>query len=107
MSAKSLLKEQVNQEQHSIFHAEKSESRKSQGWISDMEIYGPTSATKSGYFLLIWLMVCLRSWLFLSFLANFKSWLFVLVSGYFGCCIVILLSKYCLEGRFFHSEKGT
>ena len=32
--------------------------QKSQGWISDMGIDGPTFVPKSGYFLLIWVKVC-------------------------------------------------
>ena len=29
-----------------------------QGWVSDMEIDGPTFVPKSGYFLLSWVKVC-------------------------------------------------
>ena len=69
-----------------------------------MKIDGP----KTGYFLSIWVKVCLKSWIFLTFSASIIGWFldkmlalsnkesaFVLVSGFFSCCcIFIILSKY-------------
>ena len=51
---------------------------KIQGWLSDLEIDGPT-------FLLIWVKVCLKK---------------VIASGFFCCYVFTILFKYYLEGRF-------
>ena len=47
-----------------------------QRWISDMEIDGPTSVPESGYFLLIWVQVCLKKLDFSYFLSQFYELVF-------------------------------
>ena len=47
-----------------------------QGWISDMEIDGPTFVPNNGYFLLIWVKVCLEK---LAFYLLFEP---ILLAGF-------------------------
>ena len=47
------------------------EGLEDQGWISDMEIDGPTFVPKSGYFLLIWVKVCPQKLAFSYFFSQF------------------------------------
>ena len=73
-----------------------------------MKIDDPTFVSKSGYFLPIWLKVCLINLAFSYSLGKFyelalsnKKSSFVLVSGFVGCCTFKILLKYFLKGSFF------
>ena len=92
-------------------------------WLNWWSHLCPTFVPKSGYFLLIWVKVCLKKLTFFYFWANFTSWPFwqhvgsfkqeihlCPCSGVFGCRFFTILPTCYLKGLFFTNktrEQGT